>query len=100
MKITKRQLRRIIREYRDEMSEYGGGSSDELELLNTMAGDVTSYAYADDHPDELDIDYLAYEDGIEMRDALDRAGYDEEQIAWFLEQDRDTIADALRRNAR
>jgi hypothetical protein len=121
MKITKRQLRKLIRETLD--TTWPGRSRkfsrsdrklvremgrEELSIndLQIMAQDVVSGASDDYDADEellpwedeshgLDLEYLA-QDNYAIRQALESAGWDDDEIGYFLELDRGQRLQLLR----
>ena len=121
MKITKRQLRKLIRETLDttwprrsrkfsrsdrKLVREMGREELSINDLQIMAQDVVSGASDDYDADEellpwedeshgLDLEYLA-QDNYAIRQALESAGWDDDEIGYFLELDRGQRLQLLR----
>ena len=121
MKITKRQLRKLIRETLDttwpgrsrkfsrpdrKLVREMGREKLSINDLQIMAQDVVSGASDDYDADEellpwedeshgLDLEYLA-QDNYAIRQALESAGWDDDEIGYFLELDRGQRLQLLR----
>jgi len=121
MKITKRQLRKLIRETLDttwpgrsrkfsrpdrKLVREMGREMLSINDLQIMAQDVVSGASDDydaheellpweDASHGLDLEYLA-QDNYTIRQALESAGWDDDQIGYFLELDHGQRLQLLR----